>query len=332
MIFKSYEIDKINIKNYSFVLFYGQNEGAKKKEIEKFKKKLNIEKIIKFDEKEILENDQIFYNEILSKSLFEEKKLITINHTTDKLLRILDKIGDKKIDDVIIIINAGLLEKRSKLRSFFEKEKDIASIAFYPDNFETLSKIASNFLINNSIKLSQANINLIISKCKGDREILENELNKILMYSSKNKNLNIEIISKLTNLIENHEISELANNYLAKNSSKTMQILNENNYTNEDCILILRAILNKSKKILLLRYEYEKNKNIDLTISNAKPPIFWKEKNITKLQIEKWKSQNLKEIIYKLSEIELNIKKNINNSIDLVTDFLLTQSISKTSN
>ena len=332
MIFKSYEIDKINIKNYSFLLFYNQNEGAKKKQIEKFKKKLNIEKIIKFDEKEILENDQIFYDEILSKSLFEEKKLITINRATDKLLKILEKISNKKIEDVNIIINAGLLEKKSKLRSFFEKEKDLVSIAFYPDNFESLSKITSNFLINNKIKLSQANINLIISKCKGDREILENELNKILVYSLNNKDINIETISKLTNLIENHEISELANNYLAKNSSKTIQILNENNYTNEDCILILRAVLNKSKKILLLRYEYEKNKNIDLTISKAKPPIFWKEKNITKRQIEKWKSQNLKELIYRISEIELNIKKNFNNSIDLVMDFLLTQSTTKTNN
>ena len=332
MIFKSYEIDKINIKKHSFVLFYGQNEGAKKRGIEKLKRKINIEKVIKFDEKEILENDQIFYDEILSKSLFEEKKLITINRATDKLLKILDKVSNKKIEDVNIIINASLLEKKSKLRSFFEKEKDLVSIAFYPDNFETLLKIASNFLINNRIKLSQANINLIINKCKGDREILENELDKILMYSLKNKNLNIETISKLTSLIENHEISELANNYLAKNSLKTMQILNENNYTNEDCILIVRTVLNKSKKILLLRYEYEENKNIDLTISNAKPPIFWKEKNITKLQIEKWKSQNLKEIIYKLSEIELNIKKNINNSINLVRDFLLTQSTSKTSN
>lgn len=330
MIFKSYEIDKINVKNYSFILFYGQNEGAKNKEIEKFKKKLNIEKIIKFHEKEILDDNEIFFDEISSKSLFDDKKLITINRVTDKLLKILDKISNKKIEDVNIIINAGLLEKKSKLRSFFEKEKDLASIAFYPDNFESLSKIASNFLKNNKIKLSQANINLIISKCKGDRELLENELNKILMYSLNNKDLNIETISKLTNLIENHEISELANNYLAKNSSKTIQILNENNYTNEDCVLILRAVLNKSKKILLLRYEYEKNKNIDLTISNARPPIFWKEKNITKQQIEKWKSQNLKEIIYKLSEIELNIKKNFNNSVDLVTDFLLTQSTSKT--
>tara|TARA_B100000401_G_scaffold140504_1_gene93301 strand:+ start:303 stop:704 length:402 start_codon:yes stop_codon:yes gene_type:complete len=133
-------------------------------------------------------------------------------------------------------------------------------------------------------------------------------------------------------LSENFSVSELIDNCLAKNKSKTIQILNENNYTNDDCILISRMFLNKSKKILKLSIDYEQNKNIDLTISASKPPIFWKDKEITKQQILKWKPQDLKELIYKLNNIELTIKKNFNNALNLMSDFLLEQSTLKTNN
>jgi DNA polymerase-3 subunit delta len=110
-------------------------------------------------------------------------------------------------------------------------------------------------------------------------------------------------------LNENFSISELVNNFLAKNKKKIVNILNENNYSNDDCVLIIRSFLNKSKKILKLSEEYEKNNNINITISNARPPIFWKEKEITVQQIQKWKPKKIKQLIYKLNELELNIKK-----------------------
>ena len=118
-------------------------------------------------------------------------------------------------------------------------------------------------------------------------------------------------------------MSELVDNCLAKNKKKIDKILNENNFTNEDCILITRIFLNKSKKILKLSEIYEENKSIDLTISNARPPIFWKDKEITRQQLHKWSSKEIKVLIYKLNEIELLIKKNLNNSINLITNFIL---------
>jgi DNA polymerase-3 subunit delta len=84
--------------------------------------------------------------------------------------------------------------------------------------------------------------------------------------------------------------------------------------------------------LLALSKAFETNKNIDLTISSAKPPIFWKEKEVTKQQILKWSSKNIKQLIYSISETELLIKKNINNSINLITDFILFQSSSATNN
>jgi DNA polymerase-3 subunit delta len=167
---------------------------------------------------------------------------------------------------------------------------------------------------------------LIVNKCSGDREILINELQKIEYFSKNGKKINNEIISKLVNLNENHSISELIDNCLAKNKKKTIGILNENNFSNEDCIMITRSFIIKAKKLLVLSTTFEINKNIDLTISSAKPPIFWKEKEIIKQQIQKWSPKNIKQLIYALSETELQIKKNINNSINLITDFILSQS------
>ena len=193
-------------------------------------------------------------------------------------------------------------------------------------------KLTHNFLKDKNILISSANINLITSKCSGDREVLLNELKKIEFFSKNGKRITSESINKLTNLSENHSISELIDNCLAKNKKKIINILNENNFSNEDCILITRIFLNKSKKILKLSNEFENNKNIDLIISSAKPPIFWKDKEITKQQIHKWNSENIKKLIYKLNDVELLIKKNLNNSINIITDFILDQSSSNSSN
>ena len=323
MILKYYEINKINLEYNKFILFYGKNEGLKNDNIKNLLKDKN--EILYYDEKDILDNPNKFIEATLSKSLFENEKIIIIKRATDKIKNIIDQISFKDIEDLIILINADNLEKKSKLRSLFEKNKKFVSVAFYPDNDQTLSKIAHNFFTKNKILISASNINLIVSKCSGDRHNLVNEIEKIESFCKNNKKITIEDIHKLTNLIENHSVSELIDNCLVKNKKKIIHILNENNFSNDDCILILRTFLNKLKKILSLALEYKINKNIDDVISKAKPPIFWKDKEITKQQIYKWSPENIKNSIFKVSELELLVKKNMNNSMNLTTNFILDE-------
>ena len=330
MIIKSFEINKVELDKNKFILLYGKNEGFKTEIINNLLK--NKKEIKTYEEKDILDNLETFMEDIVSQSLFESEKIIVIRRVTDKLIKIIEEISNKNIEDIIIIFNAEALEKKSKIRSLFEKDKKYASVAFYPDTDQTLSKLAYNILKKKNISISSLNINLIVNKCNGDRGNLLNELKKIEYFSKSRRKISSEDIAKLTNLIENHSIAELIDNCLAKNKKKIVNILNENNFNSDDCILITRTFLNKSKKILKLSSEFENNKNIDLTISSAKPPIFWKDKEITKQQIYKWTPENIKQLIYKLSEIELLIKKNINNSINLITDFILNQASSSTNN
>ena len=324
MILKNYEINKINQNINHFILFYGKNEGLKNEALHTLIK--NENNISNYDEKEILDNENNFIESILSKSLFELEKIVVIKRATDKILDILQTLRLKKLDEVTIILNSENLDKKSKLRSFFEKEKELICVPFYPDNDQTLSKLTYNFLRDKNISISPSNVNLIVNKCSGDREALFNELQKIECFVKNGKKINNDNISKLINLSENHSISELVDNCLAQNKKKIINILNENNFSNEDCMIIVRFFLIKAKKLLILSTTFEINKNIDLTISSAKPPIFWKEKEIIKQQIQKWSPKNIKQLIYALSETELQIKKNINNSINLITDFILSQS------
>ena len=329
MIIKSFEINKINLDLNKLYLFYGKNDGLKNEFTTNIiKKKKNI---FNYEEKDILDNRDKFIENLLTKSLFDDQKIIIIKRSTDKILSMIESLILKKIED-IIILNADILEKKSKLRAFFEKDKKLICVPFYPDNKQTLSKLAYGFLQEKKISISQANTNLIINKCNGDRENLLNELNKIESYSKNGKKIGSEEITKLTNLNENHSVSELVDNCLAKNEKKIINILNENNFNNEDCILITRSFLSRAKKILQLANEFETNKNIELTISSAKPPIFWKDKEITKQQITHWKPTNIKKLIFELNDLELLIKKNLNNSINIVTDFILEKSAIRSNN
>ena len=330
MILKSFEYQKINLKKNKIILFYGKNEGLKN-EIKKLILK-DTKNILNFDEREILENSVSFLESTLSKSLFDDEKTIIIKRATDKIVKILEEIQFRNIDDIKIIVISENLERKSKLRSFFEKSKNYICIPFYPDNEQSLMKFGLDFFQARKISISQSNINLIVSKCNGDRGVLLNELNKIESFSLTKNKITTEEITKLTNLSENHDVSILIDNCLAKNEKKTISILNDNNFTNEDSIMITRILLNKVKKILSLSKNFEKNKDIDITIKSSKPPIFWKDKEIVKQQIYKWKSKDLKELIYKINEIELYIKKNINNSINLVIDFILKNCSNKSNN
>ena len=325
MIIKSYELSKIDLKKNFFFLFYGENEGYKKQIIEEKFRKIYIENIYIYEENEILQNHESFFNNILTKSFFENEKPIIINRATDKIKIIIDEILVKEIEDLVLIVNAQILEKKSKLRSLFEKNKKTISVAFYADNNQTLSTIINNFFRENKIPVSQQSINLIVQRCRGDRLNLQNELEKIKSFIKNKKKIDIKDLLKLTNIAENYSVSELIDNCLAKNKKKTINILNENNYSLDDCILIIRTFLIKSKRLLRLSKEMDNKKNIDEIISSFKPPIFWKDKDIIKQQIQSWSYSNIKNLIYKINETELIIKKNSINALNILSDFIIEQ-------
>ena len=321
MIIKSFELNKIKTNAANLILFYGKNEGEKNQYL---KTLINKNKeIYNYEEKDILDNSENFYNGVLTKSLFENEKVIIIKRVSEKILKIIENLSIERLTDTIIILNAEILDKRSKLRSFFEKSKEFICVPFYPDNEQTLYKLASHFLREKKIAVSQSNINLIINKSNGDREALFSELKKIEFYCNNGKKISTEDLSKLINLIENRSISELVDNCLAKENKKTANILNENNFNNDDCILIIRTFLNKLRRILILAQDLEKSQNIDVTLASAKPPIFWKDKEIIKQQISKLKPKKIRELMCQTQDIELLVKKNISNSLNVVTNFVL---------
>ena len=332
MILKSYETNKIDLKFNKLILFYGQNQGAKEEEINKILKAHKDKNLSKYDEKEILDNIEVFFENILSESLFEDEKIILINRASDKIVRIIEELIEKKISKISILVNSNILEKRSKLRSIFEKDGKLICVPFYPDTIETLSKLSYNYLREKKIVLSQEHINLIVNRCNGDRGVLKNELEKIKFLSISKKKLSTEDILKISNLVENHEISELVDNCLAKNQRKIINIMSENNFNNEDCIIIVRIFLNKLKRLSNLIINYTNNKNLDKTIANAKPPIFWKDKQLVKAQISKWTYEQIKKLIFEINEIELQIKQNKLNPINIISNFILDKSFLKINN
>ncbi len=325
MIIKSFELSKIDLTKNKYFLLYGENEGLKKQSIEDKFKKLYSENIYTYEESEIIKNKESFFNNILTKSFFENEKLIIINRATDKIKDTIEELLEKEIKDLVLILNAGGLEKKSKIRTLFEKNKGIICVPFYEDNEQTLSALVNNFFRKNKVPISQQSINLIVQRSRGDRLNLQNELEKIQSYTQNKTKIEIEELLKLTNLAENYSVSELIDGCLAKNKKKTINILNENNYSLDDCILIIRTFLIKSKRLLRLSQEMKSKKNIEAVISTFKPPIFWKDKEAVKQQVRSWSFINIENLVYRINEVELLIKKNSSNSVNILSDFIIEQ-------
>ena len=332
MIVKSFEINKLNQQKSNLILLYGDNEGFKNQVIkEYFIEKNKNKKIERYEEAEIFNNYESFISTLMNKSFFDNEKIIIVSRITEKILILVEEILLKEIKDVIVILNSKSIEKKSKLRIFFEKKNDVVCIPFYLDEANTLNSIANIFFKKLKIPISREAINLIVERCNGDRKNLNNELEKIKNYLNGKSKISIDEIKFLTNLAENFSISELADNCLSKNTNKIIKILNENNFSSEDCIQIARTLLLKSKRVLKLKSECDEGKNIDIVISNYKPPIFWKDKKIVKNQILTWEKNDAENLINKINDIELLIKKNSANSLNIISDFILNTS-NKTNN
>ena len=326
MIIKSFELNKLKLNNYKFYLFYGDNEGSKEEAIKNLFQKSYLDKIYRYEEKEILDNIDNFFNSILTKSFFDNEKLIIINRATDKIRETVEDLIEKNPEDIKIILNSKNLEKKSALRKIFEKEKSIICVPFYEDNNQTLNSIVSFFFRNKKIPISQQLINILIERSRGDRKNLNNELGKIEAYSLNKKNLNLEEIIRLTNLADNYGASELVDHSLAKNTRKTLTILNENNYSDEDNIIIIRTLLAKLKRLVKIHESVDEKNNIEQAVSTSKPPIFWKDKPLVIQQLKSWNKEHLKNLIYKTNEIELLIKKNSTVAKNILSDFIINNS------
>ena len=326
MIIKSFELNKLELNNYKFYLFYGDNEGSKEEAIKKIFEQKYLDKIYRYEEKEILDNIDNFFNSILTKSFFDNEKLVIINRATDKIRETIESLIEKNPEDIKIILNSKNLEKKSTLRKIFEKNKSIICVPFYEDNNQTLNSIISLFFRNKKIPISQQLINVLIERSRGDRKNLNNELEKIDAYLLNKKNLNLEEIIKLTNLADNYNASELVDHSLAKNTRKTVTILNENNYSDEDNIIIIRTLLAKLKRLVKIHELVDEKNNIEQAVSTSKPPIFWKDKPLVIQQIRSWKKEHLKDLIYKTNDIELLIKKNSTIAKNILSDFIINNS------
>ena len=329
MIIKSFEIDKIKKTQTKFFLLYGDNQGFKNEIISLLKLNKGINADVYY-EAEILKDISNFTNTILSKSFFDSEKFIIIKKSTDKIISCIEFLLEKKIDGTTLILEADILEKKSKLRTLFEKNVDLICIPFYPDNYQTLNSIALKYFKEKKISVSNETINLIIDRANGQRQFLKTELNKIENYTMDKNKLSFEEIKKITNLGSNQDISELIDTCLNKNQNKLNNIINENILTTEDVILIIRVFLSKTKRLLRIKDNAKSEKNIDKVISSYKPPIFWKDKDIIKNQLKFWSRDEILNLINEINELEIKVKKNISQPIIILIDFLLNKA--KTNN
>ena len=325
MILKHFQLSNINNIKSNCYLFYGENEGLKSEAIDIIKKSGFTKNFYRYEESEILNNYDNFLNEITNKSFFEQNKLIIISRVSEKIYTLIDEIKNAEIDDVKIIINSGKLDKKSKLRQNFEKQKDLICIAFYEDDNKTLANLTYKFFQDKKISISREIINLLVERCRGDRNNLKNELYKIKLFLKDKRNITQDQLLSLTNLAENYSFSELVDACLSKNINKTVRIINENNFSSEDCVSIVRTFLAKSKRLLILRKMNNENNNLEKNISDFKPPIFWKDKDIIRQQFKHWNLESIENLIFSINDIELILKKNNINSVNLLNDFILSQ-------
>ena len=324
MIIKNYNLK--NYLNYNYFLLYGSNFGHIEETINKILKPNLSKNIFYYDEDEIILNINEFKESILNKSFFDNDKLIIINLASDKILKVVEDLIARKTPETTIIIKSNILEKKSKLRVFFEKNKQTISVPFFEDNYQSLLPIAQNFFSKNNIKTSGEIISFIIEKSNNNRLSLNNELRKILYFYKKKSSIDFKDIIKLVNSSERLDISDLVDQLLLKSEKKLIRILNDSIFGSDDIILIVRSLLFKLKRLKKIQTQLKIEKNQELVISSFKPAIFWKDKDVIKQQLKVLTLDKIKKFIKAVNNLELLIKQIPNISPIIINNFLLEKS------
>ena len=321
MILKTLNFDQ-TIK-YNYFLLFGENDGIKDELI-------NLNFLSKFkdnnyrtSEKDILANIENFFNHIFTKSFFDREKLIIITDVSDKIYETIYEIIEKSPPDIKIVLIGGLLEKKMKLRKLFEKEKNLICVPCYKDNLQSISSLIRNFFNERKLVVSQEIINLLINQTNGNRRGLKNELNKISMFVNGKLKINIKDIQSLVKSDENYDLNELIESCLSLNKKKALSILNENNFNQEDNIRILKIFLHKLKRLKNLLSQNKNNNNLEITINNYRPPIFWKDKDILKRQLKIYSLREINKIIKNLNELEVKLKQRPQVSNQIIANFII---------
>ena len=337
MIVKSYEVQKnlSNLLKYNFFLLYGENVGLKKDIIESIKisSKKNDDsiEILSFYENEILENEENLYNSIYSGSLFGSKKIVNIYEASDKIFKKISDICDKDPANTCLIISSNILDKKSKLRNFFEKNTKTVCIPCYLDSEKDLAIIAYAEFRKNKITLPKEAINILVEKSNADRNNLKNEIEKIKAYTLNKKNLDLDEIKKIINFSGDYKSDILVNECLCGNILQYKKILSEIYVNAVNQILLLRILNNKIQRLLKIKEQESESNNLDNIINTSKPAIFWKEKSIVKKQLSIWTLEDLKKMIDDTTNAELECKKNPQISKIIFFNFF-TQICKKASN
>ena len=307
MIYKSYLIEQnISLLDKNLFLFYGENLGLKNELKDKIKFQNKKAEIINLSQDDIINNIDNFFNEVLNISLFDEKKIYFINQVNDKILDAI-KIIEPKIDSQKFYLISESLDKRSKIRNYFEKSNNCGVVACYIDNEISFKKIIIERLKNYK-GVTTENINLISDKCNFNRDKLNNELDKIYTFFLE-KNIDRHKLEILLDNKINNDFSLLKDEAFNGNKIETNKLLSDTIIDSEKNILYLNIInqrLLKLNEIFKLIGQTSLEKAIDM----LKPPIFWKDKPAFLKQAKKWNMNKIKKILNKTYNLELEIKSN----------------------
>ena len=307
MIFKSYLIEQNPdfFDKYNVFLFYGENHGLKR-EFRQILKTKNIknEKLI-FLQEEIIQNENILFNEISNKSLFNEKKMIFIDQVSEKFSKVIDEVINNAVDEKVILF-AENLDKKSKLRHKLEESKTCAVIPCYPDNEITIKKIILDKLKQYKGLTPQV-INFIVQNTGLDRNKVNNEIDKIKSCFI-DKIIEPEKLVALLNIRMNDDFNKLRDEAINGNKINTNKLLGDTIFESENNIFYLNLINQRINKLNEIENMKKNEKNVEFLISKLRPPIFWKDKPIIIEQSKKWDRNKLKKALKKTYEIELKIK------------------------
>ena len=269
------------------------------------------------------EDPALLSDAIMSLSMTGGNRLVIVRECTDALASTLEEIGRFELTEAKLLILAGSLSPRSKLRKVFEESKRLGALPCYTDQEGDLKSLIQATMDDAGISIKPDAMDYLISHLGSDRLTTRAELDKLILYAGADDKLDLQSVVELVGDGGPMVLDAIAWGVADANIETLLLALNRYDSTSQNPISCLRTTISHFQKLRTARTLLDQGYSPKDAAASLRPPIFWNKVPQFQKQLTQWSIQQINGALNRLSEAEALCKTTGYPSMTIASQILL---------
>ncbi len=259
----------------------------------------------------VVDDPGLLYAEMAAQSLIGGRRLVRIQGASDGVAAALSAwLKDKPGGDSFLLIEAGELDKRSKLKALCEGHAEVAVLASYIEEGPALARSVSGLLQELGARIEPEALTVLCGALPPDRLARRSEAEKLALFAGKDATITVEDVKACVQDAGAAEMDDLVF-AVGAGQSKRVALLCDRLFDEQTSpVALLRTA---QRHFLRLHWARGQMDQAGLGAADAvkklQPPVFWKNADAMAAQVRRWPVARLEAALSRLYEAEAMVKR-----------------------